>query len=281
MATLRGYFDTDFKHDLSANHSQVVRSVDGTLELEIIARLHYDFDSNAKYVSYYVPSTDRLSEVCCHLLSNLDTALSIADRVRVASGKIGEEMAKHSDLQFTGRVFLYHDGVLSAEQCSALHSLATDRGISLRLRGPQYAAELSAIERPLAFISHDSRDKDQVARPLAIQLSKLMCPVWFDEFSLTVGDSLRESIESGLKECKKCIIVLSPSFFANEGWTKVEFNSIFTREIIEQNRFILPVWHNVEKRQVFDYCPSLADKFAVPWQLGVEEVARRLYKAIQ
>jgi hypothetical protein len=108
-----------------------------------------------------------------------------------------------------------------------------------------------------------------------------MCPVWFDEFSLRVGDSLRESIEKGIKECRKCILILSPHFFANAGWTKVEFNSIFTREIIEQERFILPVWHNVTKQQVYEYCPSLADKFAVSSEVGIEEVARRLYKAIK
>ncbi len=281
MATLREYFDTDFKHDLSVNQPKLVRSLNGDFELEIIPRLHYAFDANAKYISYFVPETDRMFDICVHLITNLDTALSLAEGVQVGGGKIGEEMVKDSNLQFTRRVFLYHDGDLSAEQTSALHDLAAEREIALRVRGPQYALRLSAIEKPVAFISHDWRDKDDVARPLAVQLSKMMCPVWFDEFTLKVGDSLRESIEKGLKECKKCIIILSPHFFANEGWTKVEFNSIFAREIIERDRVILPVWHNVEKEQVFQYCPSLADRLGVAWTMGVKEVARRLYKAIE
>ena len=281
MATLREYFDTDFKHDLSAHQPTLVGSIDGDFELELIPRLHYAFDANAQYLSYFVPATDRLFDICVHLISNLDTAVSLADGMQVAAGKVGEEMVEDSELQFTGRVFIYHDGELASEQISALKGLAKERGIALRLRGPKYASALSAIEKPRAFILHDSRDKDEVARPLAIQLSKMMCPVWFDEFTLKVGDSLRESIEKGLKECKSCIIILSPNFFANKGWTKVEFNSIFMREIIEKDRFILPVWHNVGNEQVFDYCPSLADRRGVAWTLGLEEVARQLYRSME
>ena len=34
--------------------------------------------------------------------------------------------------------------------------------------------------------------KKGIARPIASELRSLMCPAWFDEFSLKVGDSLRE-----------------------------------------------------------------------------------------
>src|SRR5438477_6425323 len=99
------------------------------------------------------------------------------------------------------------------------------------------------LENPHAVIYHDSRDKEEVAGPIALGLQKLMCPVWYDEYSLKVGDHLRESIERGLKETKKCVLVLSPNFFSNNGWTKTEFNSVFTREIREQKSVVLPVWY--------------------------------------
>jgi hypothetical protein len=107
-----------------------------------------------------------------------------------------------------------------------------------------------------------------------------MCPVWYDEFSLKVGDRLRESIELGLKECKKCVLVISQNFLSNTGWTKVEFNSIFTREIIQRDDFLLPVWHGVTKEEVFNYSPSLADRVGVNWNLGEAEVLRRLFRSI-
>lgn len=108
-----------------------------------------------------------------------------------------------------------------------------------------------------------------------------MCPVWYDEFSLKVGDSLRESIEIGLKECSKCILVITPNFLGNGGWSKREYDSIFTRELIEKQKVILPVWHEVSKEQVYEYSPILADRVAVQWSLGLTEVTRKLLHAIE
>ena len=109
----------------------------------------------------------------------------------------------------------------------------------------EYAKQRDELAVPLAFISHDSKDKSDVARPLANLLLTRMCSVWYDEYSLRVGDHLRDSIEKGIKECKKCILILTPNFLTNNGWTKTEFDSIFTRERIEQQKLILPVWYKV------------------------------------
>ena len=107
-----------------------------------------------------------------------------------------------------------------------------------------------------------------------------MCPVWYDDFTLKVGDSLRGSIEQGLKECPKCIVVLTPHFLSNEGWSRREYDSIFTRELVEQKQVILPIWDGVSAEDVYKYSPILADRVGVPWSKGVEEVARRLLRAM-
>ena len=108
-----------------------------------------------------------------------------------------------------------------------------------------------------------------------------MCPVWYDEYSLRVGASLRESIERGLKETKNCIIVLSPNFLSNEGWGKAEFDSVFTREILQKQNVMLPVWHKVTVEQVYEYSPRLADKVGLNSNIGVKELARKLSKEIK
>jgi len=137
------------------------------------------------------------------------------------------------------------------------------------------------VEKPLAFISHDSRDKEELVRELAQELSRLMCPVWYDEYSLRVGASLRKSIETGLKETRNCIVVLSPNFLSNEGWGKAEFDSVFTREILEKQNVMLPVWHNVTVEQVYEYSPRLADKVGLNTKIGVKELARKLSNEIK
>lgn len=133
----------------------------------------------------------------------------------------------------------------------------------------------------MAFVSHDSRDKDRFVRDLALELLKNSCRVWYDEYTLKVGDSLRASIERGLRETRKCIVVLSPNFLANEGWGRAEFDSVFTREILERENVILPVWLDVSARDVYDYSPRLADKVGLQASLGVTEVARRLANAVK
>lgn len=280
MASLREYFDTDFTHVLNIAHPLKIQ-FEKSPELEIQARLHLDFTGNAKYISCFIPVHPVPIAAFVATLEQIDLILEFTKQVEVHAGFVGERPVHCAELAFTGRVYFYSEAEIPSDDFENLRKQALANGLSIGLRTQSYALERSRLEKPLAFICHDSRDKAQVARPIAIGLSKLLCPVWYDEFSLKVGDRLRESIEKGLKECKKCVLVLSPQFFANAGWTRVEFNSIFTRELIEKEDFLLPVWFGVTKEQVYEYCPSLADRVAADWDLGEEEVVRRLYRGIR
>jgi TIR domain len=279
MATLRQYFDTDFNRVLSVHDTWELTGPDRAIR--VIVRVHHDFDANAKFVSCFVPSCENSGSASAAILNKCEEILGIDSGVIVQMGHTHlEETIDSRELRFTGRVFVYSESEIPDLDARHLIETGTGNGLAIRIRGPRYAMAKSKVERPVAFISHDSRDKDAVARPIAVGLSKLMCPVWFDEFSLKVGDSLRESIEKGLKECRKCVLVLSPRFLANPGWTKVEFNSIFTREVIEKQNLVLPVWFETTKEAIFDYCPTLVDRVGLDWNLGEEEVVRRLYRAL-
>ena len=93
-----------------------------------------------------------------------------------------------------------------------------------------------------AFICHASEDKDAFVRPLAEALRSHHVEVWYDEFALDVGDSLREAIDRGLAASRYGIVVLSPSFFRKR-WPKRELNGLVAREMAEDRGMILPVWH--------------------------------------
>lgn len=278
MASIRDYFDRDFTRDLNISHAWTVHTPVGPLETP--ARLHLDFDSGTTYASFFVPSTARAADVARSLLSETATLVSEVG-LEVQRALPGETPISSKDLLFAGTVFLYLQDELQEDELQHLIAVARGSNLRLRVRGPRFAEERSKFERPLAFISHDSRDKDVVARPIAVGLQKLMRPVWFDEFSLKVGDPLRESIERGLKESRKCILVLSPHFLANTGWTKIEFNSVFTREVVERQKVVLPVWHGVTREEVYEYSPSLADRVGLLWSLGADEVVRRLSRALE
>jgi hypothetical protein len=131
-----------------------------------------------------------------------------------------------------------------------------------------------------AFVCHASEDKDAFVRPLAELLREQHIEVWYDEFSLRVGDSLRRSIDLGLSQSRFGVVVLSPHFF-NKQWSQWELDGLVARHNSGSSDVILPIWHQVSRDDVLAYSPSLADKIAVDSCLGLDEVVRRLAAVIR
>ncbi|MEV6927992.1 toll/interleukin-1 receptor domain-containing protein [Dactylosporangium sp. NPDC051485] len=110
------------------------------------------------------------------------------------------------------------------------------------------------------FISHATEDKDRVVRPLAEALRRRGLRVWYDEFEMRLGDSLRERIDEGIARSTFGVVVLSPAFIAKH-WTKYELNGLVSRFVYGQQT-ILPVWHDMTVEDVMAFSPSLADRVA-------------------
>lgn len=281
MATLWEYYQKDRGRNLCINRDVGLSDVTGKQLLSVPTALHLDFESNALYISFYIPHQSDIECPSRVLLNSVSEVLAWKNEVLVQGGNHGEEGISSTELVFTGRIFIYSEDDVKDEDKTYIKERSKELGQSVKFREQIYADERNKFEKPLGFISHDSRDKIEIAGPLAMQLQKFMCPVWYDEYSLKVGHSLREQIERGLKDCKKCILILTPNYLSNEGWGKKEFDSVFTRELIEKQNVVLPVWHNVSAKKIYEYSPSLADRVAVNWDQGVEEVARKLKHAIE
>jgi len=129
------------------------------------------------------------------------------------------------------------------------------------------------------FISHASEDKESVARPLALALGNLGLRVWLDEFELTLGDSLRRTIDKGLASSAFGVVVLSPAFFEKE-WPNKELDGLVARED-GKNKVILPIWHNLTHADVLRFSPPLADKLAASTSSGVDVVAKKVLAAVK
>ena len=129
------------------------------------------------------------------------------------------------------------------------------------------------------FISHASEDKEEVVRPLAIALQAKGVRVWYDEFEMKIGDSLRRKIDQGLANSRFGIVVISRSFI-KKGWTNYELDGIMTKAISGQ-QVLLPIWHDITKQEVIDYSPSLADKVArSTGQQTVKEIADEIAEMV-
>ena len=130
------------------------------------------------------------------------------------------------------------------------------------------------------FICHASEDKDEFVRPLAESLRAHHLEVWYDEFALDVGDSLREAIDRGLAASRYGIVVLSPSFFRKR-WPRRELNGLVAREMAEDRGMILPIWHHVDRDEVVAFSPPLADLRAAVSAAGMANVVGQLLKKLQ
>lgn len=129
------------------------------------------------------------------------------------------------------------------------------------------------------FLSHATEDKDSFVRPLADELKKLGLQVWYDEFSLTPGDSIRQSIDKGLRNSRYGVVVLSRNFF-KKSWTEWEINGLIQRHLSEGRNVIIPVWHEVDVKTVASFSPSLADIVAILSSRGISNVANQIFGVV-
>jgi TIR domain len=128
------------------------------------------------------------------------------------------------------------------------------------------------------FICHASEDKDEIARPLAEALRTRGLAVWYDEFSLKLGDSLRQSIDRGLASSRYGIVILSPHFFEKH-WPQQELNGLASKEVHGQ-KVIIPLWHKLGFDEVQQQSPMLADRLAARTDEGLENLVEKILDAM-
>jgi hypothetical protein len=131
-----------------------------------------------------------------------------------------------------------------------------------------------------AFICHASEDKAPFVRPLAHALTALGLKVFYDEFSLKLGDSLSASIDRGLGSSRYGIVIVSRNFMS-KAWPQRELQGLVAREI-EGRAAILPVWHDVERDEVAEFSAPLADKLAAKTSDGTaEQIALQIVSIVR
>lgn len=129
------------------------------------------------------------------------------------------------------------------------------------------------------FISHASEDKQDIVKKLADNLIINGATVFYDEYSIKLGDSISESINNGLIVSNHAIVVLSKHFF-EKGWTNAELQAIFSKSIAEKYK-ILILYHGITHDDVIKKYPLLADKKAIDSSIGAEKITEELFVAIQ
>ncbi len=130
------------------------------------------------------------------------------------------------------------------------------------------------------FISHATEDKGGVVRPLAHALREKGLSVWYDEFELRIGDSLRRKIDAGIARSSFGVVVLSAAFFAKD-WPQYELDGLVTMAV-SGKQILLPLWHGVSKDEVIGFSPSLADRVALRTSdYTIEDIATEITAVVR
>ena len=202
-----------------------------------------------------------------------------ADKARKKQAEILEKIGKKKT------ELAKQQGLLQKEQDKAFKSL-TDKHDSLIEAQRKLVSEADAMQTAVQekeydfFISHAWEDKEAVAKPLADALIAKGAKVWLDKYEMTVGDSLRQSIDDGLAHSRYGIVILSETYF-KKFWTGKELNGLFAKQEDGQ-KVILPVWHNISKDKVKEYSPILADMVALKTaDFTTDELAEGFIKLVQ
>ena len=136
---------------------------------------------------------------------------------------------------------------------------------------------IAAEEEYDVFVSHAYEDKESFVDEFVEALRNQELKVWYDMDKLKWGDSMREKIDRGLAKSRYGVVILSPNYIAeHKYWTKAELNGLFQVETVN-GKTILPIWHNLTKKQVVEYSPIIADRKAMTTALMTpEEIAAEL-----
>ena len=79
--------------------------------------------------------------------------------------------------------------------------------------------------RPVAFFCHAS-EADDFARPIATALMDAGINTFFDEWSIGMGDSIRQRIDQGLLDCTHFVVLLTEISITKD-WVNTEIDAGF------------------------------------------------------
>jgi len=135
-------FLTDFKV-LAVGRTQPFQRPGGSGSVMVERRVAYELATNTKFVMMYVPSVEDTYGICSSLATTIKPFLEEAGNLQ-AIGKAGikppgdSDKESMSDAVFSGRVFIYTEWLLTAEQIGQLTKIYSDQNLKLLIRGSEY-----------------------------------------------------------------------------------------------------------------------------------------------
>lgn len=150
--TLRHYFDTDFPNCLKVSNQCSLASANNENKIDIPWQVCNDFGAGTKFLSFYIPRFPDAYGVCVALsdftkqtMETVNTGLEIQSKSPGDSSHVDMK-----DLQFSGRVYLYHENLFSLAELGALETIYKNKNLFPQFRGSEYSTSRWFQERMAA-----------------------------------------------------------------------------------------------------------------------------------
>lgn len=204
------------------------------------------------------------------------TLASKRDALRSAQDKLRKEEQKQDEKR--RKTELQHERTLTREARQRRDLQPPE------LQFAQYFESVESTEgqgkRYDVFIAHASEDKKDFVAPLAHLLQEKGLAVWYDDFVLGYGDSLRREIDKGIANSRRGVVVISHAFFAKE-WPQTEVDGMMNIQMQGGSPYIFPIWHGIESEDVNRLSPTLAGKKAARTSvMDIEEMADAVARSV-
>lgn len=99
-----------------------------------------DLEFQAKVLTFYIPNWRSMYDLCVFILDQIESKkLTIPEAINMKQKAIGDSTISSSqEAKFSGRVFIYHETELSAEEIGDLTKLYKSKGLNVQFRGSSY-----------------------------------------------------------------------------------------------------------------------------------------------
>lgn len=149
-----------------------------------------------------------------------------------ASSIVDPETDRHADV-FVDQLPGHRVGIRTTGSPAFARLLEKRLGVGL---GEVKAVSSDGTKHPKVYLAHASEDKAMV-RPIADYLMAHGVEVWFDEWEIEPGDSLRQKMEEGLGAMTHFVVILTPTSIAKP-WVAREIDVGFVGLVGGRNRMV-------------------------------------------
>lgn len=149
-----------------------------------------------------------------------------------AASVVDPETGKHAAV-FVRRVGREHLSIHTSGSPAFARALEERLGLNI---GEVHGVNDPAERERLVYLAHASEDKP-VAKPLAEGLIERGIPVWYDNWEICYGDSLRRKMEQGLGNCTHFVVLLTETSISKP-WVNEEIDAGLMSAVEGSAKFI-------------------------------------------